>query len=103
MTDETRVIVLLVWGGGTVAMYGIVFLDRLRSWRAHHDRRSMRELLTSLGLFLTALAAGLSIALVLYSPAGSDLRHFFSAVSLGSFAAVGALMVGDILVERRDP
>lgn len=100
--DETRVVLLLAWGGGTVSVYGFVLTDRVAAWHRHRDRRSLRELLTAFGLFLTALSAGLSVALVLYSPLGSDVHGFFTAVSLGAFFAVGMLMAGDAIADRRD-
>lgn len=92
MTIDSRFLIFLVWGIGTVLVYSIVLRDRWRSWRLHHDRRARRDLLTSVGLFLTALAAAGSIAFVLFGPVGAGIRGLFVALSLGAFFATGLVM-----------
>lgn len=92
MSDlDGRLVMLLLWGGGTVGAYGQVFLNRYRSWRNHRDARSRRDLLEGLGLFLTAAASAVSITMLLFgSTAG--IRGLATAVSLGAFLAVGIFM-----------
>ena len=89
---DGRLIVLFLWGGGTVLAYGRVLLVRSRAFQMHHDRRAMRDLVSGIGLFLTALCSGLSIAFVLLEPYGSSVRGFMIAVALGAFLGVGIVM-----------
>jgi hypothetical protein len=90
-----RVVMLLVWGGGTVVAYGTVFVHRLRSWHLHRDARSTRELVSSFGLLLTALSAALAIGVVLFGEAGSGIRGWFVAIALGGFFAAGIVMASE--------
>ena len=89
---DWRLIVLALWGGGTVLVYGRVLLIRQQSYRLHRDRRSRRDLLAALGLFLVALCSGLSIAVVVFGRNGDGMRSFATALALGAFLAVGILM-----------
>lgn len=99
MTDEARLLMLIIWGGGTVTTYGISLARDVRDWRIRRDVRSRRELLESFGLFLAALTASLSIAVVLFAPAGTGIRGMLVATALGAFMAAGVVRV----VERKDP
>jgi hypothetical protein len=90
-----RVLMLLVWGGGTVAAYGLVFVHRLRSWHLHRDTRSTRELVSSLGLLLTSVGAALATGMVLLGPTGTGIRGWFVALALGAFFAAGIVMASE--------
>jgi hypothetical protein len=90
-----RLMMLLVWGGGTVVAYGTVFLHRLRSYRLHHDTRSRRELITSFSLLLTAASAAFATGMVLLGPTGTGIRGWFVALALGAFFAAGIVMASE--------
>ena len=85
-------IVLALWGGGTVAVYGRVLWARRVSNLIHHDRRSRRDYLEAFGLFMVALSSALSIGLVLFAGDLSGPRSLITAMSLGAFLAVGIFM-----------
>ncbi len=87
---DLRPVMFLVWGGGTVATYGWVLRRRIITHRIHHDVRSRRDMLSAIGLFLTALCAALAIFLGLFQL--GDVRGLLSAISLGSFFAVGVIL-----------
>ena len=89
---DWRLVMLALWGGGTVLTYARVLWMRRASYSLHHDRRARRDYLTAFGLFLVALASALSIALVLFGDSGAGARGFATAVSLGAFLAVGLIM-----------
>lgn len=92
---DWRLIVLLVWGGGTVATYSRVLRRRYLAYRVHRDNRGRRDLLSAFGLFLTALTSALSIALVLFGSEGGSIRGLFVAISLGAFFAVGVILASE--------
>jgi len=92
MTVDTRFIAFLVWGVGTVIVYGIVLVDRVRRWHHWRDARSARALMTAIGLFLTALCASLAIGFALFGESGSGIRGLLTAVSLGAYFATGVIM-----------
>jgi hypothetical protein len=98
VTIDTRFLAFLVWGAGTVIVYGIVLYDRVKSWHYWRDERSLRSMLTAVGLFMTALGAGSATALVLFGESGSGIRGLFVAISLGAFFATGLIMA----TNRRD-
>lgn len=84
--------VLLIWGGGSVAVWGQVLRHGLRSHRLHRDARSRRELLARFALFIVALGSALAVILAMFGESGSGLRSFATAVALGMFAAAGIVM-----------
>lgn len=93
MSDlDGRLIVLLLWGGGTVGAFAQVLINRVRSWRLHRDVRARRDLLEAIGLFAVAIASAGSIAFLLFGSMGTGLRGVSVAVSLGAFLAVGIFM-----------
>lgn len=102
MTIDTRFVAFLVWGVGTVLVWGIVLFRRYVSYRLHRDSRARRDLSSGFGLFLTALAAAGSIAFVLFGPAGSGLRGMMTAISLGAFFATGLVMATGGTREKSD-
>jgi hypothetical protein len=94
--DELRrLAVLLVWGGATMGAYSSVLLYRLRSWRRHRDARSLRELLTAVALWLTAVSSATAIISVLFVAPGTDLRSWLVAVALGAFTGAGLVMASE--------
>lgn len=92
---DVRLLTYVIWGIGTTLVYGYVLLRRGRAYRRRHDRRARRELLTAIGLFLTAFAANFAILVVLFVPQGQDVRGFFVAFALGAFSAVGVNLATD--------
>jgi hypothetical protein len=93
MTEfDERFVILLIWGLGTVLAYALVLRGRVRSWRVRRDSRSRRELVSGLGLFMTALASCTSLTVVLFGEAGTSLRGWFIALALGAFTGSGIIM-----------
>lgn len=95
---DGRLVAYLLWGLGTVAVYGVVLRGRWHSFRSHHDARSRRELLAGISLFLTALCAGMATWVVLFGEVGSSARSWFVAFALGAFTGAGIVMA----TERKD-
>lgn len=92
---DGRLIVLLIWGGGTVLAYGVVLSKRRFAFRLHHDRRSKRELLAGSALFLTALCSALAIVFVLFGQPGTGIRGLVTAIALGAFTGAGIVMASE--------
>ena len=93
-----RWIVYLLWGGGTVLIFGVVLFRRWSRFQHHRrDRRKAvrrdvrKDMMSGTALFLTALGSAAGIAFVLFGEAGSGLRGFAVALALGAF--FGALLV----------
>lgn len=99
MTEfDGRLLAYLLWGIGTVLVYGDVLIKRWHSFRMHGDSRSRRELMAGFALFLTALCAGGAVWAVLFGEIGSSLRGGLSAIALGAFTGAGIVMA----TERKD-
>ena len=60
MNIDTRLVVYLIWGLGTVVVYGLVLRRARRRMRTHRDRRSRREFIADFARFLVSLASSLS-------------------------------------------
>lgn len=95
---DTRLAVLLLWGGGVVILGAIVLVKRWRRFTRHRNdrRRSVRadvrrDVLSGFALFLAAFGSAVATALVLFGEPGTSFRGFFTALALGAF--VGALFV----------
>jgi hypothetical protein len=99
---DTRFIAFLVWGVGTVLVYGFVLYDRIQRFHQWRDARSLRSMLTAVGLFITALGAGIAIALVLFGQPGSGIRGLAVSMSLGAFFATGLIMATTRYSGRED-
>lgn len=95
MLMDLRLVSYLVWGVGTVLVYGIVLRKRRRSYRLHHDARAWRDLLEAVALFITALASLLAVTLVLFGPGGQGIRGLFVAMALGAYSAAGLVMASE--------
>lgn len=99
MSDiDTRLAVLLLWGGGAILFASVMLVRRWRRFRLHrNDRRQAirhdvrRDMMSGLGLFITAFAAAAATAMVLFGDNGQGLRGFFVALALGAF--IGSLLV----------
>lgn len=92
MTElDTKLAAYVIWGVGTVLVYGIVLGRRRLAYLRKRTRRSRQDLLSALGLFVTSLCAFLAITAVFWSPAGQGARGFFVAVALGAFFAAGVV------------
>lgn len=92
--DDSRFLTYVLWGLGTTLVYGIVLIRKGRAFRKIRDSRSIRELASSFGLFLTAFAANIAILAVLFGDTRS-VRGFFIAIALGAFFATGVVMATD--------
>ena len=90
-----RLAVFMIWGLGTVLVWGDVLRKRRRKLRRYHDVRARRDFLEGLGLFLVAISSAISIFMVLFGAAGTGLRGLAVAVSLGAFLAVGFYARGE--------
>jgi hypothetical protein len=88
---ELSVILVVAWGLGTLAAYGMTFRLRLISWRLHQDERSFRDLLTFGALMLSSAATALAFVVVALSIDGSDLRRLLFGVGWGAFSMAGVL------------
>jgi len=92
----------VVWGIVTPLVYWVVMDGHYRDYILNRDRRARRELLQSIGLFLTAVLSTLAIAgSVLFGPAGSNIRALLAALALGAFTGVGFVMLGDRRQRRK--
>lgn len=93
MTPEfdERVIFLILWGLGCVVVYSRVLFLNVRTWRVRRDHRALRELLASIGLWLTSFASASAVASVLFAPV-SSIRGFWTALALGAFLGVGIIL-----------
>lgn len=89
MNLDTRLLAYLVYGIGTVIVYGAVLYQRRRAWRLYHDGRARRDLLSGIALFLTAFATMLATTLVLFGQLATDVRGLLIAMALGAFFANG--------------
>jgi hypothetical protein len=104
LTDaiDTRIAAFLLWGGGTVAIYTIVLVLRIRHWRrTRKDRRhqerieAARDVIAAFALWLVAFASGASVALVLFGTPGSGIRGLAVAIALGAFTGAGLVMASE--------
>ena len=95
---DTRFVVFLLWGVGTVLVYLIVLYKRRRAYArvlARNDRRrgelarALQDLISAFALFLTALCSFLAITAIFFGPIGTGARGFLVAIALGSFFAAG--------------
>ena len=92
---DIRLAVFMIWGLGTVIVWGDVLRKRRRKLNRFHDIRARRDFLEGLGLFLVAACSAVSIFMVLFGAAGTGLRGAAVAVSLGAFFAVGLYARGE--------
>src|SRR5262245_321486 len=97
---DTRFLAYLIWGIGTVVIYGAVMRHGWRRWRARRDARARRELYERIARFMVALASLASLTLALFGETGTGLRGLVIALALGAFAASGAIELRD---EPTDP
>ena len=88
---DTRLAAYVIWGLGTVAVYGVVLVRRYAEYGQRRDARAKRELMESIASFITSLAALLAITLVLFGPSGTGIRGTFTAIALGAFFAAGLI------------
>jgi hypothetical protein len=92
---DLRLAAFMIWGLGTVIVWGDVLRKRRRRLRQFHDVRARRDFLEGLGLFLVAFSSAVSIWMVLFGQAATGLRGLAIAVSLGAFFAVGLYARGE--------
>jgi hypothetical protein len=92
---DLKFAIYVVWGLGTVVVYGIVLRKRRRSYRLHHDARSRRDLISGLALFITSLCSFLAITFVLFGEPGTGIRGLFAATALGAYLGAGIVMASE--------
>ena len=92
--EWSRFIAFLIWGLGTFMLATYVLAGRLSDWRQREDARSRREVYEAAGLWIVSLATTTSVVLVLFNPPGG-LRSLMTAISLGAFTYVVAIMAVD--------
>ena len=90
---DFRLVFWVVWGVGTVLVYGALFFRRYRIFRKHQEPRARRDLMEAFGLFLVALAAFLGISAALFGPPGQGWGRLMFAISSGAFFIVGVYAV----------
>jgi hypothetical protein len=90
---DLRVAFWVVWGVGTVLVYGALFARRYRIFRKHQEPRARRDLMEAFGLFLVSVAAALGITAALFGPTGQGWGRLMFAVSSGVFFVVGLYSV----------
>ncbi len=88
---DTRWIAYLIWGLGTVMVYGLVLRKGWRVWRVRRDRRAQRELMERIARFLVAVASLASLTLALWGEAGTGARGLVIALALGAYTAAGVI------------
>lgn len=98
--DSTRLLFYGAWGGGVVLLFSIVLIRRIRGYRYHQDRRSFRDLLEGVGLWLVSFTASAAVASVLWYPDASTLRGLLNAIALGAFLGVGVIMATEERAKR---
>jgi len=97
---DTRWLAYMVWGVGTVFVYAGVLRKGYRSWEAHRDPRSRRELIARTARFFVALASAAGILFALFGEPGSGFRALVISLALGAFTAAGVIEFRD---EPADP
>ena len=90
--DSSRLLFYGLWGGGVLLLFSIVAVRRLRNHRQHRDRRSFRDLLEGIGLWLVSFAASAAVASLVFYPEAASLRGALNAIALGAFVGVGIIM-----------
>jgi hypothetical protein len=90
---DTRYVVFLLWGFGTLAIYTIVVVDRAIRWWTARDARARREALQGVGLFLTAAGSFLAIFVGLFVEPGNGIRTAALGLALGAFTGTGIVML----------
>ena len=86
---DTKLLAYIIWGIGTVVVYGAVLLRRHRAYQLLRTRRSRQDLVAAIGLFVTALGSFLAITAIFFGEPGTSIRGFLVAVALGAFFAAG--------------
>lgn len=90
---DTRIVFAVVWGLGTLLVWGKVFRKSLHQWRAFGDRRARGDFLSDGALFFVSVAAAVSISFALFAQDSDSpfriIARAASALSLGMFTAAG--------------
>ena len=92
---DTRWLAYVIWGLGTVLIYGLVLDNARHRYRKRPDARSRRELFEKAAGFIVALNAFVAITVALWGTATADFRGLVIAVALGAFTAKGAIELRD--------
>jgi len=93
---DTRWLAYMVWGVGTVIVYGAVLRKGYRSWHAHRDNRARRELIERTARFFVALASAAGILFALFGEPGNGFRALVISLALGAFTAAGVIEFRDV-------
>lgn len=91
MNPVIAILIVVLWGGGAVALYGDALRQRLTMVREFRDRRSRREFVLGLALFIAALCSALSIASVVFMIGDATLRRALAGMAWGAFMGAGVL------------
>lgn len=109
MTIDGRIATLLLWGGGTLIIFTIVFYKAVRRLRDRRtDRRksarieARRDVVVTFALLLVAAGSALSTYLVLFGEAASGARGVAVAIALGAFTGVGLVMLTEDGEQEQD-
>jgi hypothetical protein len=96
---DSRLIVYALWAGAMLVVWGGVVRS---DWRAYkRDRRdNLPELVSDIALLACAIAAAISLAVLIAGQDIPGLRGFSLAVFLGAFLAAG---IFKLTLRRRRP
>jgi drug/metabolite transporter (DMT)-like permease len=94
-------ILALIISGATVTVFGGLLIRRIRSWRLHRDRRSGRELLMAVALFLASVASALSALFSISLSGDVSLRRTLGGIAWAAFLAAGVVALQETRDEER--
>jgi hypothetical protein len=97
VNDGSRLLFFVLWGGGVLVAFSIVLYCRWKLWKSHRDKRSFRDVLEAVGLWLVAAPAASAIGVLLVAPDQTTARGFLNAIALGAFVGVGLIMATDAM------
>lgn len=88
---DLSTVLVVAWGLGTLAAYGMTFRLRLRSYRLHRDDRSLRDVLTFGALMIASACTALAFVVIALSIDGPEIRRLLFGVGWGAFSMAGVL------------
>lgn len=85
---DTRLIVYAVWAAAMLVVWGLVVVRDYRAYRT--DRRNvLADLLSDIASFVSAVAAAISLVVLIIGQDVPGLRGFALALFLGGFLGAG--------------
>lgn len=104
---DSRTLIFLIWGLGTLVVYAIALGQGIVAWRIHRrDRRvaarreARREVIIRFAGFLAAFGAASAVFLVLLGEPGTGIRTFALTLALGGFLGLGIIWVTEGIPNR---